>query len=187
MNGKQGTVCPVERAGGLESRLRQWLQNPRKIVEPFVREGMTVLDLGCGPGFFTLPMAELVGSSGRVIAADLQEGMLDRIRSRVSGTALEKRIVLHCCQDRRIGVTSQVEFILLFYMVHELPDQAAFFSEMAGILHPAGQVLMVEPPVHVSKAAFDTSLEKAEKAGFVHTEGPRIFLSKTALLQKAQR
>jgi hypothetical protein len=39
----QHRVCPVEKAGILDSRLRRWLQNPRKIVSPYIQEGMTVL------------------------------------------------------------------------------------------------------------------------------------------------
>ena len=69
-------VCPVERAGSLDNRFRRWLQDPRKILSPHIKEGMTVLDLGCGPGYFTIDIAQMVGKSGRVIAADLQEGML---------------------------------------------------------------------------------------------------------------
>jgi ubiquinone/menaquinone biosynthesis C-methylase UbiE len=69
-------VCPVERAGSLDSKIRRWLQNPQKILVPYVREEMTVLDIGCGPGLFSVEMARMVGKSGRVIAVDLQEGML---------------------------------------------------------------------------------------------------------------
>jgi hypothetical protein len=39
-------VCPVERAGSLDNGIRKWLQNPRKILGPYIEEGMTVLDLG---------------------------------------------------------------------------------------------------------------------------------------------
>jgi len=47
-------ICPVERAGGLDNRIRRWLQNPQKILRLYIAEGMTVLDVGCGPGFFSL-------------------------------------------------------------------------------------------------------------------------------------
>ena len=80
------TVCPVERANSLDSKLRRWIQNPLKILAPYLREGMSVLDIGCGPGFFTIDMAMMVGESGRVIAADLQEGMLERLRRKIAGT-----------------------------------------------------------------------------------------------------
>ena len=70
-------VCSVESAGALDIQLRKLIQNPGKILKPFIKEGMTVMDLGCGPGFFTIEMARMVGKNGNVTAVDLQEGMLN--------------------------------------------------------------------------------------------------------------
>jgi ubiquinone/menaquinone biosynthesis C-methylase UbiE len=69
-------VCPVERAGWLTNPVRRWFQNPERILKDYVKEGMTVLDIGCGPGFFSVAMATMVGETGKVIAADIQDGML---------------------------------------------------------------------------------------------------------------
>lgn len=187
MNRGPGRVCPVELAGGLDNVLRRWVQNPLKIMGPYVHEGMTSLDIGCGPGFFTIPMAQLVGDAGRVIAADLQQGMLDIVRRKITGTEIEKRIVLHKCEEKSIGISEQVDFVLLFYMVHEIPDQAVFFGEIARILKPSGQVLIVEPPFHVSKAAFAKTLGEVKTAGLIPSPGPRVLFSKTALLRKDQQ
>ncbi|MCX6138897.1 MAG: methyltransferase domain-containing protein, partial [Ignavibacteriales bacterium] len=76
MDSERNRVCPVEYANSLDSKIRKWLQNPKKILAPYVQEGMTVLDIGCGPGFFSIEMAKMVGKTGKVISADLQEGML---------------------------------------------------------------------------------------------------------------
>jgi len=186
LDNNRGRVCPVERAGSLDNIFRRFLQNPLKILAPYIQEGMVALDVGCGPGFFTLPMAQLVGSAGRVIGVDLQEGMLEKIRRKIRATEFEGRITLHKCEGNSIGVVEQVDFVLLFYMVHEVPNKDGFFTEIAGILKPAGKVLIVEPPFHVSKAAFKSTLRTAEKVGFKHSRGPRILLSKTAILQKRQ-
>ena len=184
MNYEQGRVCPVERAGSLDNRIRRWLQNPRKILQPYIAEGMTVLDIGCGPGFFTLDMARMVGASGRVIAVDLQEGMLDRLRVKIQGSELEQRIRLHRSADDRIGVAEQADFALCFYLLHELPDQGAFFAELFSILKPGGQALLVEPPIHVSRKAFAETVRKAGDAGFIPAEGPKVFLGKAAVVRK---
>ena len=87
-------ICPVERAGHLDNRIRRWLQRPRNILAPYVKAGMTVLDIGCGPGFFTIDMARIVGDSGRVIAADLQAAMLQKAQNVGLESAEGPRVLL---------------------------------------------------------------------------------------------
>jgi ubiquinone/menaquinone biosynthesis C-methylase UbiE len=181
---KKNRVCPVERAGSLDNQIRRWLQNPVKILKPYIKKGMKVLDLGCGPGFFSLDIAQMVGKSGKVIACDLQEGMLQKIRAKIHGTELEGRITLHQCQETRIGVSGNVDFALAFYMVHEIPNQGNFFYEISTLLKPHGQVLVVEPPFHVSRNAFEKTIRTAIDSGFVVVERPNVLLSKAVILQK---
>jgi ubiquinone/menaquinone biosynthesis C-methylase UbiE len=184
MGDRNNRVCPVERAGSLDNRIRRWLQDPRKILGPYVREGMTVLDIGCGPGFFSVEMAQLVGKSGRVIAADLQEGMLEKLRNKIQGTELEQRIILHKCPENGTGISDNVDFALAFYVVHEVPNREEFFDEVRSILKPGGLVLIVEPPFHVSKRAFEETIGKARNAGLTPVERPSVFLSKTIVMKK---
>ena len=183
MNTRKNRVCPVERAGSLDTGIRRWVQDPQKILRPYIKNGMTVLDLGCGPGFFSLDMAKMVGKSGRVIASDLQEGMLQKLRNKIRGTALEEQITLHQCDNNKIGVSEPVDFILAFYMVHEVPDQGKFLNEVKQILKPNGRILIVEPPFHVSKSDFEEMLRKAQDSGFSIVERPKVFLSKAVLLK----
>ena len=177
-------VCPVGLAGHLDNRIRRWIQNPEKILRPYIEEGMTVLDIGCGPGFFSIEMAKMIGESGRVIAADLQEGMLQKLRKKIKGTELEKRIILHQCEKNRIGLSEHVDFVLLFYMVHEVPDVEGLFNEIETILRTKGRVFVAEPPLHVSKKAFEKTVQKARDAGLSVVERPHIFFSKTVVLEK---
>ena len=109
-------VCPVERAGGLDNPLRRWLQRPEKLLRPYIKPGMTVLDLGCGPGFFTIEIARMLKGSGKVIAADLQQGMLDKVEQKIKNTELEPIVTLHRCKEKQIGLTEKADFILAFYM-----------------------------------------------------------------------
>ncbi len=178
-------ICPVERAGSLDSRIRRWVQNPRKILGPYIEEGMAVLDLGCGPGFFSIDIAHMVGKSGHVIAADLQDGMLQKLKNKIRGTELEKRIIFHKCGEHKIGLSKHVDFVVAFYMVHEIPNQEDFFNEIKSILNPNGKVLIVEPSFHVSKAEFEKTIKKALDAGFASAEKPKIFFSKAVILKKS--
>ena len=181
---RKNHVCPVAIARFLDNRVRRWLQDPRKILRPYIKEGMTVLDIGCGPGFFTVDIARLVGESGRVIAADLQEGMLRRIEKKIRKTDLEGRITLHKCEEDGIGLSETVDLITALYMIHEISDQEAFLKELRSLLNPNGQVFIMEPPFHVSKAAFEETMRKAQAIGFDAVEGPRVFFSRTVILKK---
>jgi ubiquinone/menaquinone biosynthesis C-methylase UbiE len=181
---RKNRVCPIERAGSLDNRIRRWVQNPQKILGAYIEEGMTVLDVGCGPGFFSVDMAKMVGETGRVIAADLQEGMLEKLREKIKGTELEGRIRLHKCEEDKTGVLENVDFVLLFYVVHEVPDKEEFFNEIVNILKTNGRILIIEPPFHVSKRAFEETVRKAREAGLTEVERPKVFLSKTVILKK---
>jgi ubiquinone/menaquinone biosynthesis C-methylase UbiE len=184
VDARKNRVCPVELAGSLDNRIRRWFQDPRKILAPFIKKGMTVLDMGCGPGFFSIELANLVGQSGRVIASDLQEGMLEKLRKKIQGTELEKRITLHKCEKNKIGLAEEVDFVLAFYMIHEIPNQEEFFNEIKSILKPNGQILIVEPPFHVSRKGFEGTIQKAREAGFTPVENPKVRFGRTVVLRK---
>lgn len=142
------------------------------------------MDLGCGPGYFSLDLAQMVGRSGRVIASDLQDGMLNKLQAKIQGTDLEQRIIPHKCKPNRIGWSEPVDFVLAFYVMHEIPNQRELFRELASILTPAGKVLVVEPPFHVSKADFQETIRKAQEVGFKPLEGPKVTFSKTVVLTR---
>ena len=149
---------------------------------------MTVLDVGCGPGFFSIELAKLVGEDGRVIAADLQQGMLDRLRDKIKGSAFEDTISLVKCEQDSIGVHEPVDFILSFYMVHEVPDKESFFRQLAPLLKDTGRYLIVEPKMfHVSRKEFQATLSIAQHHGFEVQQGPRLFASWSAILTKRPR
>ena len=178
MSGKHNHVCPVERAGHLDSKFRRWLQNPHRLLKPYVSEGMTVLDFGCGPGFFTVPLAELAGQPGRVIAADLQEGMLRKLEDKIRGTSLVDRITLHRTGENSIGVTGPFDFIVAVFVVHEVPDQDVFFREVAGLLKTHGRMFIAEPPFRVSARAFRETLANAGNAGLLTVKKPWVLMSR---------
>jgi ubiquinone/menaquinone biosynthesis C-methylase UbiE len=176
-------VCPVELAGGLDNRYRRLFQNPHKILKPFIKEGMSVLDMGCGPGFFSLEIARLLNGKGVVYAADLQQGMLDIVGRKVQGTDLEKVIRLHKCQDDSIGLVSKVDFVLLFYVVHEVPDQEKLFRELKAMLNPGGEIFIIEPKMHVTGGAFKAMTIRLEGLGFKVTACPKVFFSRGMILK----
>jgi ubiquinone/menaquinone biosynthesis C-methylase UbiE len=125
----------------------------------------------------------MVTNSGKVIAADLQEGMLEKVTEKIKGTALEQRITLHKCQEDRIGLTENVDFILVFYMIHEVPNQLHLLKELKSILKPDGKIYIIEPKFHVSKKSFEEMINKTKDVGFEIVDRPNVFISRTVLLK----
>ncbi len=178
----QPYVCPSTFSGSLDNFLRRLAHKPGKILKPFIKEGMVVLDMGCGPGYFTKEMARLVGDGGKVIAADLQQGMLEKMTRKVRDYGFESRVESHLCQPESTGIKRKVDFILTFWMVHEVPDQTLFFNEMKSLLNPGGKILIAEPKIHVTKKAFSEMIKRIESAGFRVTDRPDITISRSVVI-----
>jgi ubiquinone/menaquinone biosynthesis C-methylase UbiE len=175
-------VCPVERAGALDTRFRKIIHNPVKILSPFIKPGNKVLELGCGPGYFTIEMARLVGAEGLVYACDIQEGMLDIVRKKIELAQMYNRVHVHKCDESGLNLKDTVDFIFAFYVIHEVADQVKLFDEFRKILNPGGKILIVEPAFHVTKNEFQVMLLKLENKGFRITDRPSFFLSHSAVL-----
>jgi ubiquinone/menaquinone biosynthesis C-methylase UbiE len=185
MENERNRVCPVELASSLDSKIRRWFQDPQKILAPYIKDGMTALDIGCGPGFFSIELAKLVGETGKVIAADLQQGMLQKLQDKIKGSILEERIKLKKCEKDNINVSEAVDFILTFYMVHEVPDKNTFFKQLYSVLKNQGQYLLVEPKLfHVSQKEFQSTITLAQNNGFESFPGPKLLASWSAILRK---
>lgn len=180
-------VCPLSKAKSLDNIFRRLLHNPKRILRPQIKPGMIVLDFGCGPGMFSRAMAELVGPRGRVVAADLQAGMLEILRRKVMGKAIQKRIILHECSEDSIGVDEKFDFILAFYVVHEVPSQQKLFEEFNSLLKPGGKVLVVEPKNHVSNSEFQETINIARQTGLKSVGKKKIFFSRGCILKKIKK
>jgi len=176
-------VCPMEKAGGLDTCFRRIFQNPKRILKPYIQPGMTILDVGCGPGFFTLEMARMLNGSGKVIAADLQQGMLEIVKIKIKESPFEKLVEPHRCESGKMGVTTPVDFILAFYVLHELPDQKTFFEEVKSILKPGGRFLIVEPKYHVTEKEFEVLINDLISSGFKIIKRPKILFSRSVSVE----
>ena len=96
-------VCPWWVGYILASPIRKLVQDPARMLKPFVRVGMTVLEPGPGMGFFTLELARLVGPEGRVIAVDVQPQMIAGLRRRAERAGLIDRIDIRLAGDDGSG------------------------------------------------------------------------------------
>lgn len=165
-------ICPHKFAFMLDNFIRRWIQNPGRIVRDFVRPGDTVIDLGCGPGFFTIEMAKMVGPSGKVIAVDLQPQMLAMVARKAKRHAVSDWVVCHPCQASHIGLNAQAEFILAFYMLHETADPRTYLLQVKALMKPEARLLVVEPKMHVSEQTFRKLVDYAEAVGLTALDYP---------------
>jgi SAM-dependent methyltransferase len=180
-------VCPWWLGYLLASPIRRLLQDPEKLLAPYVHEGMTVLEPGPGMGFFTLPLARRVGASGRVVAVDIQPRMIAGLKRRVARAGLLSRVDARVVAAHSMGLADlagAVDFTLAMALVHELPAVEPFFAEVAAASKPGAGLLFVEPSGHVKAADFETELQTAAKAGFELTDRPSVRRSHAALLKK---
>lgn len=182
---KKHRVCPVEESGMLDHPLRRLYENPGRLLRPFVGKGMEVLDFGCGPGYFTLEMARRVGPAGHVTAVDLQQGMLDKARAKLVQAGLADGVRFHLCRAEAIGLAGSFDFILVFHVLHEVPDQEGFLRELRSLLKPGGRILLAEPGFHVSRREFQVSIGSMRQAGLEVEPGPRICFSRVVVLRRA--
>ncbi len=181
-------VCPWWLGYLLASPIRRLAYNPAKIVAPYVRPGMTVLEPGPGMGFFTLELARLAGPSGRVIAVDVQPKMISNLKRRLGKGGLLERVDVRLATAESMGigdVAGRVDFTLAFAVVHEFPAADRFFAEVGGASKSGARLLFAEPAGHVKDEEFEAELRWAAAAGFIVEERPQIRRSLAAVLRKA--
>ncbi len=180
-------VCPWWIGYLLVSPVRRLFEKPEEVLGPHLKNGMTAMDVGCGMGYFSLPMAQLVGPSGRVICVDLQERMIRSLRKRASRAGLSDRIETRVCSASDLGAADlegKVEFALASAVVHEVRDAAGLLVQIHDVLARGGRFLIAEPRGHVSKEALEETVAAAENAGLSILDRPALKRSRAVLLEK---
>jgi 2-polyprenyl-3-methyl-5-hydroxy-6-metoxy-1,4-benzoquinol methylase len=97
-------VCPSWLCFTFDNPLRRIFQDPYEILSPYIRPGYTVVDIGPGKGYFTIPMCKLVGREGKVIATDIQESMLMSLHRRASEAGLAANLITNLSRPSDFGL-----------------------------------------------------------------------------------
>jgi ubiquinone/menaquinone biosynthesis C-methylase UbiE len=175
-------VCPWWKAYTFETPLRR-LQTPiKQVLSPYLSQGMTFLDLGCGMGFFSIKGAKIVGDKGKVIALDIQKKMLDILEKKSKKAKLNHIIQTHLAKPDDTQLNIDADFALAMWMVHETPDFFSFFKSVYDNLKAGSNFLIVEPNHHVSSTLIDEEIEAAKNAGFEFCQHLKIGISNKAYL-----
>ena len=130
-----------------------WLVRPERddeenASESFQRleltEGMTICDLGCGNGYWTIPMARKVGKTGRVFAVDIQSEMLQKLRARSGREKIDNiEPILGKVNDPKLP-TAQIDLLLMVDVYHEFSHPESMLWGIRESLKPEGVVALLE-------------------------------------------
>ena len=107
-------------------------------------EGMTVCDLGCGNGYWTLPMARKVGGKGKVIAVDIQPEMLRKLRARAEKQGIEDIVLVRGDVDDPQLPTNEVDILLMVDVYHEFSHPESMLWGIRRSLTDTGVVALLE-------------------------------------------
>ncbi|SYZ72749.1 Methylase involved in ubiquinone/menaquinone biosynthesis [Candidatus Zixiibacteriota bacterium] len=170
-------ICPWWMGYFLISPWRRRLQNPEKILSPYIKSGIKILEIGPGMGFFTLSMARMVGDKGRIFAVDVQQKMLASLEKRAAKAGLKNRIMARPCSPTSLEIddlSGTIDFAVAFAVMHEIPDQKAALESIMAALKPGGTLLISEPGKRVTRDEFQKTVSLAENCGFKKISAPQI-------------
>ena len=174
----------------IASPLRKLGENPEKILGPIVKPGMTAVDFGSAMGFFSLPLARLVGDRGRVVCVDLQRRMLTTLQKRAQRKGLDQIIETRECSREDLGVddlSGQVDVALAIHVVHEVPFPRRFFMTCRAVLKPGGRLILIEPKGHVTNQEFEATKTLALDAGLTECEELQLKKSHALVFESPTR
>lgn len=133
-----------ERQHLLSEERYEMLQPESLLRELGLKEGDTMADIGCGPGFFTIPAAQIVGEHGLVFAADVQGEMLTAVKSRVTEHGLTNVRVVKTSETDVPMPQESCDFVLLAFVLNEIDQRSRFLHRVARLLKPDAHITLLE-------------------------------------------
>jgi O-methyltransferase involved in polyketide biosynthesis/precorrin-6B methylase 2 len=177
--------CPSWLSWMLENPFMNSVAGADAILERLgVRPGMNVLDIGCGPGRLTVPAARRVGTTGTVVALDIQSAMLQRLQQKVEASRLTNiRLVQGGAGEGKVG-RNAFDRALLVTVLGEIPDRKAALTEIFEALRTGGILSVTEvlPDPHYQRLG--TVRHIASEVGFEEQEYFGGFPAYTVHLRK---
>lgn len=167
--------------------VRSWFQNPRRMLRSLVKPGQTVLEVGPGMGFFSLPLADMLGVGGRVIGVDCQERMLQVLQRRADDRGPGATIETRTCREASLEIgdlREKVDVVLAINVIHEAADPERMIGEMALSLRPGGRLLLSEPRGHVDRDFFLWEYGLCKEAGLVAADWPKHARQMSVVMEK---
>ena len=179
-------LCPWWVGYLIASPLRKLGEHPEKILAPLVQPGMTAVDIGSAMGFFSLPLARMVGNTGRVVCVDVQERMLKSLSRRAQRRGLAN-IETRLSTQESTGLddlAGTADLALAIHVVHETAYPRSFLTQCRDVLKPGGKLLLIEPNGHVSESELEETCGLCRDVGFVEIDRTALRRSTALTLER---
>lgn len=174
----------------LSPERRSHLDPARALGEFGLHEGAVFADLGCGPGYFTIPAAKIVGPSGHVHATDVQPEMLARVREAAEANRLDN-VETHVVREEPrpegwaydFGIApATCDLALVAFVLHEVEDASSFLHAASTILKPSGRIALLQwerrdtyaGPAVQARMTPEETLAAVREAGLVAMAAPPL-------------
>ena len=157
--------------------IRYLFETPARLLKGYVKYGMTALDVGCGEGYYSVGMAQMVGPTGRVIAVDIEKEAIATLMKKAKEAGLSERIETRVSSEHDLGIrdlSGQIDFALGVYVVHHAGDVGSLMSDVHRALRPGRRFLVIEPRHHASAAECEATETAARESGFLVADHPRL-------------
>jgi ubiquinone/menaquinone biosynthesis C-methylase UbiE len=129
----------------LSFKFRDFLLPRRNILkEVGIRKGFHVLDFGCGPGGYIIPLAELTGKSGKIFALDTSQRAIKSARKIIINNHLTNVDTIH--SDCKTGLPdNSLDAACLYDVFHDLSRPDNVLKELHRVLKPHGLLSVADP------------------------------------------
>jgi len=181
---KLSTKSVLRQAKWLNHKFRKIVHPPQEIVKKYIAANSRVLDMGCGPGYFTNEFAAMLNENGVVIASDIRQEMLDIVKSRILETPYGNRVEYLLVKDNKFELQKPVNLVFAFFVIHQVPDRIHFIDHAYKALDSKGLFYVSVPKIMVSKKEFEKIVKNIIDGGFVIVDRPKVFFGRAVVARK---
>ena len=160
-----------------------FLRHPGQDLEKLpLKEGMTVVDYGCGPGHYTIPAAETVTPKGHVYAVEIQPLALETIKKKAAQKSLEN-ITPVLVDSYNTGIPdASTDVVLLIDVLHMISDHDSLFLEIFRLLKPDRFLFM--DPGHMKAEVVKNIVDNTGLFNLVRFDGRNTLLTKKSMIKR---